>query len=157
MNRFLCFFCLRNNPLQNDFKYEDINWKDTIPFIPPITSGKVIKVYDGDTITIVSKLPYHDANDMYRFSIRLIGIDAPEIHGQSVKEKELAILARDTLKNMILNKSVTLENKAIDKYGGRLLADVYCNGVHINKWLLENNYAIPYNGKTKIRPIEWDG
>ena len=33
-------------------------YKDTTPFIPPLTYGKVIKVYDGDTLTIASKLPY---------------------------------------------------------------------------------------------------
>ena len=27
-------------------------------FVPPITNGKVIKVYDGDTITIASKMPW---------------------------------------------------------------------------------------------------
>jgi hypothetical protein len=37
----------------------NIKWNDTIPFIPPIDSGLVIKVYDGDTITIASQLPYH--------------------------------------------------------------------------------------------------
>ena len=34
-----------------------IEWKDTIPFIPPVDKGLVIKVYDGDTITIAAKLP----------------------------------------------------------------------------------------------------
>ena len=37
---------------------EDIDWKDTVKFVPPIISGMVLKVYDGDTITIASKLPY---------------------------------------------------------------------------------------------------
>ena len=37
---------------------DTIDYKDTIPFIPPITTGKVIKVYDGDTLTLASKLPY---------------------------------------------------------------------------------------------------
>ena len=38
-----------------------IDVKDTMPFIPPIEKGIVVKVYDGDTITIVSKLPYPDS------------------------------------------------------------------------------------------------
>ena len=37
---------------------ETITYKDTIIFKPAITSGKVIKVYDGDTITIATKMPY---------------------------------------------------------------------------------------------------
>ena len=36
---------------------DDIEYKDTTPFIPPVSEGKVIKVYDGDTITIASKMP----------------------------------------------------------------------------------------------------
>lgn len=36
---------------------ENVKWSDTVPFVPPITSGRVIKVYDGDTITIAAKLP----------------------------------------------------------------------------------------------------
>ena len=45
-----------------------VNWKDTIPFIPPITKGKVIKVYDGDTITIACRLPFEatDGDPIYR-------------------------------------------------------------------------------------------
>ena len=53
-----------------------IEWKDCIPFVPPIAMGFVIKVYDGDTITIASKLPYPDS-PLYRFSVRLNGIDCP--------------------------------------------------------------------------------
>ncbi len=34
-----------------------IRWEDTVEFTFPITNGYVIKVYDGDTITIASKLP----------------------------------------------------------------------------------------------------
>jgi len=44
-----------------------ITWNETIPFVPPITNGYVIKVYDGDTITIASKLPYINS-PLYRFS-----------------------------------------------------------------------------------------
>jgi hypothetical protein len=45
----------------NDSQESNLNNKNDlvpIPFVPPITSGTVIKVYDGDTITITSKLPY---------------------------------------------------------------------------------------------------
>uniref|UniRef100_A0A6C0BXJ5 Uncharacterized protein n=1 Tax=viral metagenome TaxID=1070528 RepID=A0A6C0BXJ5_9ZZZZ len=42
-------------------------------FIPPITEGRVIKCYDGDTITIAAFLPYK-ASPLYKFSVRLAGI-----------------------------------------------------------------------------------
>ena len=36
----------------------DIKIEDTVEFTFPIKSGRVIKCYDADTITIASKLPY---------------------------------------------------------------------------------------------------
>jgi endonuclease YncB( thermonuclease family) len=54
-----------------------------------------------------------------------------------------------------MGKNVTLENVSLEKYG-RLLADVYCDGVNMNNWMLENKFAIPYDGGTKTRPLEWD-
>ena len=47
----------------------DIKWEDTVEFTFPITGGRVIKCYDADTITIVSKLPYNES-PMYRLSDR---------------------------------------------------------------------------------------
>jgi endonuclease YncB( thermonuclease family) len=133
---------------------QNITYKDTIPFIPPIKEGKVIKVYDGDTITIASKLPY-DISSIYRFSIRLRGIDSPEIKYKTNAEKLLAIKSRDALSNMILNKKVYLKNIGNEKYG-RILADVYIDNIHINKWMIDNKYAVKYNGGTKNRPPEWE-
>ena len=132
----------------------NITWDNTVEFIYPITSGYVIKVYDGDTITIATKLHYPDYT-MYRFSVRLSGIDSPEIKAKSSNEKKLAVLSKDALTKQIIGKTVELKNVSMEKYG-RLLADVYCNGIHINKWMLENGFAVPYSGKTKKRPTEWD-
>ena len=46
---------------------DTITYKDTTQFIVPITSGLVVKIYDGDTFTIASKLPY-EASPLFRFS-----------------------------------------------------------------------------------------
>lgn len=133
----------------------NIKWEDTIEFTFPIKGGKVIKVYDGDTITIASKLPY-DESPLYRFSIRLNGIDTPEIKGKDIsdEEKTAALLARDFVSNLIMNKYVRLENIQNEKYG-RILADVYYNDINLNNLLLDKRYAVKYNGKTKIKPVSW--
>ena len=131
----------------------DIKWEDTVPFSFPIQGGRVIKVYDGDTITIASKLPY-DTSYLYRLSVRLNGIDAPEIKGKTEEERSLAKDARDSLSNLILNKYVRLENIQSEKYG-RILADVYHNDLHINEWLLKERYAVKYDGGTKNIPTSW--
>ena len=130
-----------------------IQWEQTIPFIPPIYEGQVIKVYDGDTITIASKLPY-DESPLYRFSVRLLGIDSPEIKGKTPEEKEAAKKSQKALENLILNKVVYLKDMSNEKYG-RILANVYVdvdsseNQIHVNKWMLDNKYAHEYDGKTK--------
>jgi endonuclease YncB( thermonuclease family) len=50
---------------------------------------------------------------------------------------------------------VDLKNVSTEKYG-RILADVYVDHVNINKWMLENKLAVPYDGGKKTRPPEWE-
>jgi micrococcal nuclease len=133
----------------------DIKWEDTVEFTFPIKGGRVIKVYDADTITIASKLPY-DNSPMYRLSVRLNGIDTPEIKGKGItdEEKEAAKQARDFVSNIVLNKFVRLENIESEKYG-RILADVFIGDIHLNNLLLKERYAVKYDGGTKIKPASW--
>ena len=141
--------------INNQSSYLDnVTYKETTIFIPQITKGKVIKVYDGDTITVAAKLPFVES-PIYRFSVRLRSIDSPEIKGASKKERELAIEARDALHHLIFGKIVEIRNNGKEKYG-RLLADLYCEGIHINQWMIDNNYAVKYYGGKKVRGADWD-
>ena len=133
--------------------FSGITYANTVPFVPPITYGKVIKVYDGDTITIAGKLPYPES-PVYRIAVRLNGIDTPEIKGQTQKDNDLAKQIRNTLHDKIFDKIVELKNTSSEKYG-RLLADVYLDGICINEWLIDQGFAVKYNGGTKERPEEW--
>ena len=137
----------------NSLAYDKISWSDTVVFVPPIEKGICIKVYDGDTITIASKLPY-ESSLVYRFSVRLNGIDCPEIKGKSEDEKECAILAKKEVSDLVLNKIVILKNITTEKYG-RILADVYVGDVHINEYILSKRLAVKYDGGTKISPKSW--
>lgn len=123
-----------------------IRYEDTTPFIPKITEAEVIKVYDGDTITI--GFFYPGSETPYRMSVRLLGIDTPEMKGKSPEEKAKAKLAQKFLSSQILGKKVTLTDVALEKYG-RLLANVHYDGVHINKLMIDNNYAVAYDGGHK--------
>lgn len=135
--------------------WDNVNWENTQEFKFPITRGKVIKVYDADTITIASKLPYNES-PIYRLSVRLNGIDTPEIKGKNVEaeEKEMAKKARDYVSNMLLNKFVEIKNIESEKYG-RILADVYLNELFVNDLLIKERYAVKYDGGTKIKPTSW--
>jgi micrococcal nuclease len=137
----------------DNVKWESIKWEDTVPFVVPLTGGRVIKVYDGDTITIASKLPIPNS-PIYRFSVRLNGIDCPEIKGKTDEEISVAEEARDALSSLILNKDITLKNVGNEKYG-RVLADIYLGELHINKWLIEQRFAVAYDGGKKKIPESW--
>lgn len=141
---------------------EKIDYKTLPKFIPNINYGKVIKVYDGDTITIASYFPNLDngngnrltcSNYLYKFNIRLKGIDCPEIRSQDPDEKEIAILAREFIYKLIHDKIVYLKNIEIEKYG-RLLADVYINDHSCSELLLKHKFAVKYDGKRKEK-INW--
>ena len=132
-----------------------IKWEDTVEFTFPITGGRVIKVYDADTITIATRLPFKDS-PLYRLSVRLNGIDAPEIKGKDIsnEEKEAAVIARDVVSKMILHKDVVLKNIQTEKYG-RVLADVYIDNINLNEYLITHKYAVKYDGGTKVKPLSW--
>ena len=131
----------------------DASWQNSIPFVPPVINGKVIKVYDGDTITIATRLPFPNS-PIYRFPVRLLGIDTAEIKGKTFEEKASAVAARDALSVKIFGKMVVLKNVSTEKYG-RILADVYLGNLHLNKWMLDQKLAVEYDGGTKHRPAEW--
>ena len=67
----------------------DIEWKDTKLFVVPLNGGHVIKVYDGDTITVANKLPIYHCNDVFRFSVRLNGIDTRKLKVKMTMKKKL--------------------------------------------------------------------
>lgn len=144
---------------KNKIDYNNIQYKDTIIFIPPINEGLVIKVYDGDTITIASKLigdhfePVQNS-PFYRFSVRINNIDCPEIRTKNMNEKKCAIIARDLLQDKLMNKVVTLKNVRLEKYG-RILADVFLDEENVSEILLNRNLAVIYGGKKKNCPDDW--
>jgi endonuclease YncB( thermonuclease family) len=141
-----------------DISLADANWKNTVEFVPLVTEGKVIKVYDCDTITIATKFPYSttlpESNIMYRFHVRLLGIDTPEMKTKNEDEKSIAHLAQKALSELILNKNVSLKNTSLDKYG-RILANVYFEGVELSQWATEKRFAVSYDGGTKKPPKSW--
>ena len=49
---------------------------------------------------------------------------------------------------------MTLENIKREKYG-RILADVYIDDIHLNNLLIQEKYAVVYDGGTKIKPTSW--
>lgn len=98
-------------------------------------SGKVIKVADGDTITI-------QTSNNEKIKIRLYGIDAPE------KKQEYGIKSLDVLKKLSYGKTVDVEVKEKDRYG-RTVGIVFLNGEEINFKMIETGNAWHYKKYAK--------
>ena len=143
----------KENIIDDTWCNDTYDLKHVAHYRPPITKGKVVKVYDGDTFTIVTKLYVNEP--IYQFQVRINGIDTAEIKNTTNNIKKMALFAKDKLSNLILNKIVKLENILYDKYG-RILADVYCDDIHINKWMIENNLALSYDGGHKQEQSLWN-
>ncbi len=98
-------------------------------------TGVVSKVQDADSITLSNT------------SIRLQGIDAPEL-GQDCLDRTrqpypCGKYAAGVLREMILGKSVHCEVTGIDSYQ-RTLAICYRSGVNLNQYLVAQGWAVAY-------------
>jgi endonuclease YncB( thermonuclease family) len=112
-----------------------------------VTVSKVISVYDGDTFRVdIDSLPPIVGKNI---PIRLNGVDTPEIQGKCQYEKDLALKARDFVRNKLANaKEIKLSKLQRGKYF-RVVADVYVDGVSLEQELLENELAYKYSGSKK--------
>lgn len=137
--------------------------------------GKVVYVYDGDTVHIV----FSFNNKLTKFNCRLLGIDSPEICPKNVgdenkrkQEIESAVKSRNYLIEQVTDKKVINNNMSkkdvkdfcssghnlvwvkcheFDKYG-RLLVELYKNKedlISINQDMINKKYAVAYDGGTK--------
>ena len=108
-----------------------------------IVIDKVYSVYDGDTITII----VNDWPPLFRkMSIRINGIDTPEMRGKCDEEKALAVISKQlNIDALDGAKIITLENVRKGKYF-RLLADVYVDGESLAQMQIDAGLARPYAG-----------
>ena len=96
-------------------------------------TAEVVKVHDGDTITL--RTDFRD----FDFPLRFLDIDAPEMNAGGET-------ARDWLSDRILNKTVEIKirpNNRVDKWG-RLLGTVIADGVDIGDDELRIGLATPF-------------
>ena len=104
--------------------------------------------YDGDTCYVVAKTLPESLRNM---SIRILGIDTPEIRADCPEEKELALQGRVFANDMFRNaNNIEFHNLKWDKYGGRILADVFIDGVSYKDEIIEAGLAREYYGGKKI-------
>lgn len=105
-------------------------------------TAKVLSVYDGDTCNILLDL---GCDVHIKLKCRLYGIDTPELRTKDLDEKKRGYLARDYLRERILNKTVRVKTYKQEKYG-RYLVEIFLDDININQELIENGHAIAYFG-----------
>lgn len=110
----------------------------------PVTAHRVI---DGDTveatIEVWPRLFVQDA-------VRLVGIDAPEMHAPRPCERADAQRAKDRLGQLLAAGRIDVEPDHKDKYG-RMVGRVRVDGADVNAALLAEGLAVPWGGS----PAPW--
>jgi micrococcal nuclease len=114
------------------------------------TPYEITRVLDGDTVEIAvdflpSPLPP-------KLSIRVMGVDTPEKapRAQCDAEADLAKKASAFTKNAVANAlEVDVVILKWDKYGGRVLGEVYLDHQSLAESLISAGLARPYKGEAK--------
>jgi endonuclease YncB( thermonuclease family) len=114
------------------------------------TPYEITRVIDGDTVEIAvdflpSPLPP-------KLSIRVMGIDTPEKAPRAQCDSEAALarkasaFTKDAVANALEVDVVILK---WDKYGGRVLGEVYLDHQSLAQSLISAGLARPYKGEAK--------
>ena len=111
----------------------------------------VVKVIDGDTVDVDIDLGFNVWLKKQR--IRLYGIDTPESRTRDKVEKIFGNLAKSKVLDFCpIGSSIVLQTRTDGSRGkyGRILGElVTLDGTNVNTFLVENNYAVTYFGKSK--------
>lgn len=99
-------------------------------------SAKVVKVSDGDTITVLTQ-------NKESIKVRLYGIDAPET------KQDFGKASKQYLSSLIAGRIVEVKSSGQDRYG-RVLGTIYLDGADINAKTVEEGYAWAFVKYSKI-------
>ncbi|MDX1495013.1 MAG: thermonuclease family protein [Longimicrobiales bacterium] len=108
----------------------------------------VLSVYDGDTFTAnVSPWP----RVTVAASIRVEGVDTPEVRGRCSEEEELAEEARAFVEHWLSERTgrLRLVGPHHGKYAGRIVGRVCADGESLSDALVERGLARPYDGGSR--------
>jgi endonuclease YncB( thermonuclease family) len=111
---------------------------------------KITRIIDGDTVEFAA--PFLPQPLKPVLSIRVLGVDTPEkghrakCEQERVRGEAASKFTADTVRNAT---SVRISITRWDKFGGRVLGDVFIDGKRLSQMLILNNYARPYHGEKK--------
>ena len=103
----------------------------------------VNSVYDGDTVKVSADIW---PGITWTGSVRVLGIDTPELRGKCPEEKAAAVEAREFVKR-VAGDHVLLHGIKLGKFAGRVLASIQIEtGDDLAELLIEAGHARPYDG-----------
>ena len=112
---------------------------------------KIYDVYDGDTVKAIL---YALQPPLNKVSFRIKGIDTPEIRTKCQSEKTFGLEATAFLKDQIeQTKKIGITVYGWGKFGGRIIVDMYLDGKSVKDLMIDNGYAVEYDGKKKT--FDW--
>lgn len=120
--------------------------------IPGPFRAEAIRVVDGDTFEARLRIWF---NQDVTVSIRLEGIDAPELRGRCAQETRLGAEARDALVDILASGEIVVSDLKADKYNGRAVGRASVrepSGVFaddVAALLLAGGYARNYDGRAR--------
>ena len=97
--------------------------------------GKVVKIADGDTLTILT-------STNQQVKVRLAGIDTPE------RKQPFGNRAKQALSSLAFQKQALVEIETKDRYG-RTVGIVFVNGQNVNAELVKQGMAWVYRKYNK--------
>lgn len=106
--------------------------------------GDVVHVVDGDTVEVDARIW---PGQTVRTLVRVVGIDTPELRGECDTERRLAQKAKEFVTRELATGQVELRQVGIDKFGGRVLAQVMTeDGRSVAESLIAAGLARRYDG-----------
>jgi endonuclease YncB( thermonuclease family) len=110
--------------------------------------NKVTKVVDGDTIDVVIDLGF---DIMYKSRVRLFGIDTPESRTRDKVEKKYGLLSKKFLQENLKKGKLVIKTHKDSETGkfGRILGEIFVNGININVLMCTKGHAVEYYGQSK--------
>jgi micrococcal nuclease len=111
--------------------------------------AEVTKIVDGDTIDVIIDLGF---DIMYKSRVRLFGIDTPESRTRDQEEKIRGLLSKNFLKEHLKSsKKIVIKTHKGEETGkfGRILGEIFIDGININQKMCDEGYAVAYYGQNK--------
>jgi len=121
---------------------------------------EINRVVDGDTIDVTIDLGF----DLYKKErVRVAGVDTPEKRTRDDEEKALGYDATNWLKEKLEgaisgDDELSVRTELVGGVGkyGRLLGWLYVGDAELslNEMMIDEGYAFPYDGGTKVKDFE---